>query len=51
MKKCFDKYNEIWCKVSNIIKKEKKNNRELIYNKKYLKAEKNQSKRRLLLYL
>ena len=24
MKKCFDKYNEIWGKVRNIIKKEKK---------------------------
>ena len=24
MKKCFDKYDEIWGKVSNIIKKEKK---------------------------
>ena len=29
----FDKYNEIWEKVSNIIKK-------LVYNKKYLKATK-----------
>ena len=36
----FDKYNEIWEKVSNIIKKKKKNNnnnREVIY-KKILKA-------------
>ena len=48
----FDKYNEIWDiiknEVYNIIKK--KFNRELIYNKKYLKAEKkNQHKRRLSL--
>ena len=37
MKKIFDKYLTIWEKVSNIIKKI---NNELIYNKKYLKAEK-----------
>ena len=34
--KVFDKYNEIWGKVCNIIKKNKS---ELIYTKKYLKAE------------
>ena len=33
------KYNEIWEKVSNIIRKEV--NSELVYNKKYLKAENN----------
>ena len=36
--KLFDKYMTIWDKISNIIKK--KFNRELIYNKKYLKTEK-----------
>ena len=36
--KNFDKYNEICEKVSNIVKK--KVNRELVHNKKYLKAEK-----------
>ena len=36
-KEFFEKYNEIWEKVSNKIKKI---NIELIYNKKYLKAEK-----------
>ena len=43
----FDKYNEIWDKVSDTIKK--KINRELIYNKKYLKLKekKNQHKRRV----
>ena len=34
--KVFDEYNEFWERVSNIIKKI---NSELIYNKKYLKAE------------
>ena len=34
----FDKYMTIWEKVSNTIKR--KFNSELIYNKKYLKAEK-----------
>ena len=34
----FDKYDEIWEKVSNIIKKEFDSN--FVYNKKYLKAEK-----------
>ena len=34
--KCFDKFNELWEKVTNIIKQ--KFNRELIYNKIYLKA-------------
>ena len=37
MKKFFDKYMTVWEKDSNIIKKI---NGELIYNKKYLKAEK-----------
>ena len=37
MKKIFDKYMTVWEKDSNIIKKI---NGELIYNKKYLKAEK-----------
>ena len=45
----FAKYNEIWEKVSNIIKK--KINRGLICNKKYLKAKKNQHERMLSLYL
>ena len=36
--KFFHKHNEIWEKVSNIIEKEF--NSELVYNKKYLKAEK-----------
>ena len=35
----FGKYNEIWENVSNIIKKVL--NSKLVYNKKYLKAEKN----------
>ena len=34
--KNFDEYNKIWKKVSNIIKS--KTNRELIHDKKYLKA-------------
>ena len=38
----FDKYNEIWKKISNIIKREV--NSKLAYIKKYLKAEKNQHK-------
>ena len=37
MKKKFDKYMKIWENVSNVIKKI---NSELIYNEKYLKAEK-----------
>ena len=36
-KNMFDKYMTVWGKVSNIIKR--KFNSELIYNKKYLKAE------------
>ena len=36
--KTFDKYNKIWEKVSNII--QNKFNSELIYNRKYLNAEK-----------
>ena len=36
--KTFDKYNKIWEKVSNII--QNKINSELIYNRKYLNAEK-----------
>ena len=35
--KVFDKYNEIWEKVSNIIKR--KFNSELVYKKKYIKTE------------
>ena len=35
-KKVFDKYNEIWEKVSNIVTT--KFNSELVYNKKYIKA-------------
>ena len=35
-KTLFDKYNKIWEKVSNIIKKDF--NSELVYNKRYLKA-------------
>ena len=41
MKIFFDKYNDISVKVSNIIKR--KFDRELIYNKKYLKAEEEKS--------
>ena len=37
-KEFLEKYNEIWKKVSNTIKKI---NSELIYDKKYLKAENN----------
>ena len=43
--KYFDKYNEIWEKVSNIIKK--KVNSELIYSKKYLKAEKKSTQKKV----
>ena len=42
----FDKCNKIWEKVSNIIKKEF--NSELVYNKRYLKAKK-QDKRKISL--
>ena len=42
-----DKYNEIWEKVSNVMKKEF--NSKPVYNKKYLKAEKNLF-RRLFIY-
>ena len=46
----FDKYDEIWEKVSNIIKKEFDSN--FVYNKKYLKAEKkNKHKRKLSMFL
>ena len=38
VKEFLQKYNKIWEKVSNIIKK--KFNSKLIYNKKYLKSEK-----------
>ena len=44
-KKVFIKYTEILEKVSNIIKI--KFNSELMYSKRYLKAEKNEHKRRL----
>ena len=40
----FDKYYEIWEKVSNIIKR--KINRKLVYNKKYLKAEKKSTQKK-----
>ena len=43
--KYFDKYNEIWEKVSNIIKKNF--NSELIYSKKYLKAEKKSTQKKV----
>ena len=46
----FDKYDEIWEKVSNIIKKEFDSN--FVYSKKYLKAEKkNIHKRKLSMFL
>ena len=41
--RCFDKYNETWEKISNIIKN---NNNELIYNKKYLKSERNSTQKK-----
>ena len=44
MKKKIDKYMKIWEKVSNIIKS--KFNSELIYNKKYLKAEKKSTQKK-----
>ena len=44
----FDKHNETQAKVSIITKK---NDIEPIYNKKYVKAGKNQGKRRLSLHL
>ena len=47
---CFDKYMKTWEKVSHIIKK-KHFKRELIYNKKYLKAKINQHKRKLSKFL
>ena len=47
--KVFIKYMKILDKVSNIIKK--KFNSELIYSKKYLKAEKNKHKRRLSMFI
>ena len=42
-KALFDKYNKIWEKVSNIIKKDF--NSELVYNKRYLKAKKTRQKK------
>ena len=42
-KTLFDKYNKIWDKVSNIIKKDF--NSELVYNKRYLKAKKTRQKK------
>ena len=42
-KTLFDKYNKIWEKVSNIIKKDF--NSELVYNKRYLKAKKTRQKK------
>ena len=44
--KCFDKYNQTWDKVSNIIKK---NLTELIYNKKYLKGEKKLTQKKVFI--
>ena len=44
--KVFDKYNETWEKVSNIIKKEF--NSKLVYNKKNLKAEKKSTQKKAL---
>ena len=44
-KEYLEKYNEIWEKVSNIIKN--KFNSELVYNKKYLKAEKKSYNRKI----
>ena len=44
----FDKYGETWGKVSYITKK--KFNRELRHYKIFIKVEKNQHKRNLLLY-
>ena len=43
--KFVDEYMKIWEKVSNAIKK---NNSELVYNKKYLKAEKNINAKEIL---
>ena len=40
----FDKYYETWEKVSSIIKKEF--NSKLVYNKKYLKAEKKSTQKK-----
>ena len=46
----FDICNEIWEKVSNIIKKQL--NSELVHHKEYLKAnKKNQHKTKILVYL
>ena len=42
-KTLFDKYNKIWEKVCNIIKKDF--NSELVYNKRYLKAKKTRQKK------
>ena len=47
--KKFKKYYEIWENVSNIMTK--KFNSEPVHNKKYLKAGKNQHKRRLSMCL
>ena len=42
--KTFDKYNKVWEKVGNII--QNKSNSELIYNKKYLNAEKKSTQKK-----
>ena len=47
---CFDKYMKTWKKVSHIIKK-KNFSKELIHNKKYLKAKKNNTKESFPMFL
>ena len=49
---CFDKYNEIRKKLAILSQKKKKRiNDELTCNKRYLKTEKNQHKRKLTIFL
>ena len=50
---CFDKYNEIRKKLAILSQKKKKKriNGELTCNKRYLKTEKNQHKRKLTIFL
>ena len=49
---CFDKYNEIRKKLAILSQKKKKRiNGELTCNKRYLKTEKNQHKRKLTIFL
>ena len=47
---CFDKYNEIRKKLA-ILSQKKRINGELTCNKRYLKTEKNQRKRKLTIFL